>query len=174
MGLVRGVLGVCLASVVTFLAGCGGNSDSHASSGPPPPACLAALLASCELQGACSVADVNGDGTVLNRCFAGGVKVVSNKGTECANTDDHVYKRDGSLCFTRSVVGFAGHACEGVTTTWKDGSGTLIATETGASGAAHQMNTITCAASGDETVCTDGVCDWDALSTPSCTDGTCS
>ena len=151
--------------------GGGGNANLN---NVPLPACITTLLASCDLQGACTVQDVNQDRSLLRYCFADGVKVVSNKGTQCNNRDDSVYASDGSLCYSRSNFALTGHACEGNSVTWKDGAGTLIATQatTGSSG---QWLQITCATGGEHALCaTPGNCGWDALTGPNCSTGTCS
>jgi hypothetical protein len=119
----------------------------------------------------CTVENANGD--TSRYCFANGVKVASLKGSECNNRDDSVYASDGTLCYVRSSLAYAGHACEGSTTTWKDGSGTLIATRT-SSGSSGQGLQITCASGGERALCTDWAhCGWDALTVPNCASGAC-
>jgi hypothetical protein len=181
MGWRRGVSGAFFISLAVPLCACGGSSTSDGGGGKSGttvqlPACLKTLLASCQLQGACTVADVIGDGTQLASCFASGVVAISSKGAECNNREEHVYASDAGLCYVRSSVAYAGHACEGPTTTWKDASGTLIATEsTGSAGSLGvQSLQITCAATGERAVCEDpATCGWDALTGPECSVGKC-
>lgn len=149
--------------------GAGGSSGSKV----PLPACLSQLFASCELKGACTVEDVNQDGSLLRYCFTSGVKVVSNKGTECSNVEDKIYASDGSLCYSRSRLAFAGHFCEGPTINWADGTGKPIATATslGPTGEAEQ---ISCAGGGEQARCAAREsCGWDLLSASNCSVGVC-
>ncbi len=137
------------------------------------PGCLQRLFASCPLQGACTVADVSGDGALLASCFASGAKAISVKGPECDTIEGWVSTSDGALCYARSSGGDPEQACRGRTTTWADGNGTLIATEATGSVGGRSLQ-ITCVADGEQAVCADPAnCDWDALTGPQCSAGTC-
>jgi len=149
--------------------GAGGSSGSKGLL----PACLSQLFASCELKGACTVEDVNQDGSQLRYCFTSGVKVVSNKGTECSNLEDKIYASDGSLCYSRSRLAYAGHSCEGPTVSWADGAGKPVATATslGPTGEAVQ---ISCAGGGEQARCAASErCGWDELIASNCSVGAC-
>jgi hypothetical protein len=155
--------------------GAGGSSSPKV----PPPACLAKLFASCELKGACTVEDVNQDGSRLRYCFTSGVKLVSNRGTECGNREDQVYASDGALCYSRSTAAYATHACEGRTVTWADGAGEPIATANPIAiatpfGPAAEGLQISCAGGGEQARCAaPESCGWDALTASNCSVGAC-
>lgn len=172
--------GVLLICFCVCLSGCAEQTDSAKGGGGggggsgegnvPLPACIKTLLDSCPLQGSCTV-ETSGD-SVRRSCFESGVKVVSNKGSECSNSDEMVYASDGSLCYSRTTVAYAAHACEQPVTTWTDSTGTMIATET-SQGPTPSHLQITCAG-GEHAECFgSGTCGWDELRGANCDVGAC-
>ena len=106
----------------------GGSGSGGSGSSVQPPSCLRDLFEACPLAEACTVDDVNGNGSLQRSCYDGGVRAVMTKGSECSNRELQVYKANGSLCYSYAVVAFAAHACEGPVTTWRDSDGAVVAT----------------------------------------------
>ena len=111
----------------------GGTSDAgrdapRDAEGGCYPACLATLTASCPPTGGCIAAAASSPST-SDLCFANGVTVqsVAYQKPSGPTTTDTVKASGGALCYTLEIDG-AGVSPIAYNYTWKDASGTVVAT----------------------------------------------
>jgi hypothetical protein len=135
--------------------------------------CLHDLFAACPTSGACSSNATDGGPATLY-CYADGVQADQTSNPTCngGSIVTHVRKPDGSPCYTQEVS--ITDACELYTTTWRDPSGAVVATEQ----SAIFSKTVTCAGSGETFTCTDPTVDTPCLLGPlepnlNCQPGVC-
>ncbi len=133
-------------SLVASLVACSQDTADEAL-----PACLEQLLIECPLTS--SPQNGQGSGTM--------VTVTQNKQCSATPVTDGVFsmevrKANGSLCYTLSRQTPSGHGCEGTYYSWKDASGTLVATADG--GQIGGKFSIKCGVVSQTLTCTPEVC----------------
>jgi len=127
--------------------GDGGNYYREAGDLP----CLKALFAQCPTSGSCRAAGDLRDGPAW-ACYDTGAYVLSDavenscetatRGTQLSRT--HVYKPDGSVCYTYDWSCICQYFCETAQAVWRDPNGTIIATAT-----SGLTTTVQCASGGE-------------------------
>jgi hypothetical protein len=117
-----------------------------------PPSCLRTLFAACPKAGSCTYAYTDG-GQIGRFCYASGTRSeITSFGSCGANappTIEQVTKPDGSLCYTVETRVGQNPFCEGLTSSYRDAAGQVVATVNGAIGS----TTVTCAASNQMFTC---------------------
>jgi len=150
------------AALTTTMVGCaadagtGGEDDSVEAALLQLPSCVRNLLRSCGTQGQCRVQP----GT-QRYCYDSGARAEYTLNSLCADggrREVRVTKPDGSLCFTFEEVSFGfGQLCENGQYTWRDATGTVIATGGFHTGVGPPI-TIECAIVDDRARCDTGDC----------------
>jgi hypothetical protein len=117
------------------------------------PGCLKDLVASCPTDDSCVYASSDA-GSVVDICFASGVRASETSQSGAVPTVANVLKAGGSPCYSFAVDLGASDSSRYTTLlyTWRDAAGNIVATGS-SSGMANPSHEITCLVGGEKTVC---------------------